>query len=537
MRSTEWWKHAVVYQIYPRSFKDSNGDGIGDIGGRLSRLDYLNDGTDSSLGIDAIWLNPVYPSPQYDFGYDIMDHRNIDPQYGSLEDFDRLLAEAHRRGIRIIMDFVPSVTSHLHPWFIESRSSAASPKRDWYLWRRTSGRTEYPNNWYGFFGGRAWEWDNKTGEFYYHNSLPEQPDLNWRNPEVARAMLDNMRFWYDRGVDGFRIDVLNYVYKDREFRSNPPCLGRRPYEMQRHIYEKDLTESYEVAGMMRAVADEYGEKMLVGEIYNPDIEYAAGFLGENKDGVNMVFNFSFAEAPFNPRRFRKEIENSERVIAKRGWPSYFLSNHDITRHISRFGGGARSMERARVAAAMLLTLRGTPFLYMGEEIGMAQTPLSRRDILDPPGQRYWPFYKGRDGARTPMQWSAAPYAGFSTARPWLPVHPDYPKVNVEKASGDSSSLLRFYRRLIWFRKEQSALLDGSIRFLDAGGKTLAFLRESERQLLLVCMDFSGGGTRFSPRGLEGASGRLVFSSHDISNPEISCDSIKLPPYGVMIAEI
>ena len=372
-----WWEQAVFYQIYTRSFCDSDGDGIGDLQGIIDKLDYI-----SELGVDAIWLNPIYPSPHYDFGYDIADHRGIDPQYGTMDDFDRLLEELHRRGLRLIMDIVPSVTSHLHPWFLESRSSRRSPKRDWYIWRDGPRPGRYPNNWRGVFGGRAWDWDRKTQQYYYHNSLPEQPDLNWRNPEVEEALLAAMEFWFARGVDGFRIDVLNYVFKDEQFRSNPLCLGRRPYEMQRHLYDKDRPEAVEVGLKMRKLADRYPGRLLVAEIFMDNPGEAARYYGKAGDGVHMVFNFTFMFARYDAAAFRRIVDRWQELLGENNWPCYFLSNHDNYRHISRYAAGRRTEARARVAAAMLLTLRGTPFLYMGEELGMRSRRIGRHELMD-----------------------------------------------------------------------------------------------------------------------------------------------------------
>lgn len=535
--TTAWWRDAVIYQLYPRSFMDSNNDGIGDLNGIISKLDYLNDGTETSLGIDAIWLNPVYPSPQYDFGYDIINHCDIDPQYGTMEDFERLLKEAHSRGIRVIMDYVPSVTSHLNPWFLESRSSRTNPKRDWYIWKETKGRGIYPNNWMGFFGGRAWEWDNKTQSYYYHNSLPEQPDLNWRNPEVEKAMLDVVRFWFEKGVDGFRIDVLNYAYKDRYLRSNPLCIGRRPYEMQRHIHDKDLPEAYGLAGKLRAVAEEYGDRMLVAEIFSPDIDFACGFLGDDNDGVHMVFNFSFMNAGFSAPRLRDEILKSENTFGRKGWPAYFLSNHDHVRHITRFEKGGFASEKAFVSAALILTLRGTPFIYMGEEIGMKEGRLKRHEIMDPPGRRYWPFFKGRDGARTPMQWNRAEYSGFSSTKPWLRVNPDYAHLNVEFQSVNPDSLLNHYRKLIRLRKDHAALRCGSLKMLDSHPDVLAYMREGKSENLAVCLNFSNEVRTVTIKGFESRKAVRIFSYPYISAPEISCSRITVPPYGVMIIAV
>jgi alpha-glucosidase len=531
-----WWKSAVVYQIYPRSFLDTDGDGVGNLAGITAKLDYLNDGTEQSLGIDAIWLNPFYPSPQFDFGYDVMDYRAVDPQYGTMEDFDRLLAEAHRRNIRIVMDIVPTLTSHLHPWFIESRSSKTNPKRDWYLWHPGRGRRRYPNNWMGAFGKRPWDWDNKTKEFYYHNSLPEQPDLNWRNPEVQKAILDAMAFWFDKGVDGFRIDVLNLTIKDDLFRDNPYCIGRRPYDMQRHLYDKDRPEAVEVGKLMRRLADSYGGRMLVGETYIFDPEEAARYLGDG-DGVNMAFNFSFMNSRFSAARFRNEVEAWERAVGNRGWPAYFLSNHDNDRHISRYGRGKWTIPRARLAAAMLLTLRGTPYLYMGEEIGMENGRLRRHELLDPVGRRYFPLHHGRDGARTPMQWTAGPNGGFSSGDPWLRVNPSYPTTNVAMQEDDPDSLLTWYKRLIHTRKAHPALSVGSYSPVGGTGRgVFAFHRQDHGQKLLVLLNFSRW--RKSLSAAEGSKewGKKVLAYPDSYGSSVPLAHIDLAPYGILILE-
>ena len=533
---TEWWKQAVCYQIYPRSFKDTNGDGIGDLQGIIGKLDYLNDGTPRSLGIDAIWLNPIYPSPHYDFGYDIMDFQDVDPQYGTMEDFDRLLEGAHQRGIRILMDMVPSVTSHLHPWFIESRSSRRSPKRDWYIWRDPPRPGRCPNNWQAVFGGRAWQWDGKTQQYYYHNSLPEQPDLNWRNPEVERAILSAMEFWLRKGVDGFRIDVLNYVYKDPDFRDNPPCLGRRPYEMQRHIYDKDRPEAIEVGIKMRQWIDRYPGRMLVAEVYVNDPQEAARYYGQRGEGVNLAFNFAFMNAPFSAARFRAEVARWEAALSGRGWPCYFLSNHDHSRHASRYKAGRATLARARVAAAMLLTLRGTPFLYMGEEIGMLDGVIRRHERLDPVGVRYWPFHPGRDIARTPIQWTAGPYAGFSTARPWLPVHPAYATTNVAVEDADPNSLLNWYRQLIWLRKSSPALSLGSYQPVEpVPDGVFAYLRAFGEERILVALNLAGSRRSFGWPADRGGKARCLLRWPSHPSDAIDLTHIELEPYGVLIA--
>ncbi|RJP16685.1 MAG: alpha-glucosidase [Candidatus Abyssobacteria bacterium SURF_5] len=534
--NADWWKKAVVYQIYPRSFLDTDADGIGNLNGITEKLDYLNDGTPNSLGIDAIWLNPFYPSPQCDFGYDVMDYYNVDPQYGAIEDFDRLLAEAHKRSIKIIMDVVPGHTSHLHPWFIESRSSKRSPKRDWYIWKPPRAFRGYPNNWLGVFGGRAWDYDGKTREYYYHNSLPEQPDLNWRNPEMAKAFLSAMAFWLDKGVDGFRIDVINYTMKDQQFRNNPLCLGRRPYDMQRHIYDKDRPDAVEVANKMRALTDKYPNKMLVGEVYIDNPDEAARYLGENGDGLHMAFNFSFMFSRFRAEIFKKKVETWERAIGDRGWPAYFLSNHDYVRHISRYAKGKWTEARARVAAAMLLTLRGTPFVYQGEEIGMRNLWLWKHEVLDPIGRKYWPVHPGRDGERTPMQWNSEKYAGFSTEDPWLRVHPNHKTVNVALEEKDPTSLLNFYKKLIRLRKENPALQMGDYKSFEGVPEGIfAYLREGGGQKILIALNFTQKPLQFSVG--KGGIGRVLLSPLETVNADIKPSQIKLPPCGILIAEL
>ncbi len=529
-----WWEQAVFYQIYTRSFCDSDGDGIGDLQGIIDKLDYI-----SELGVDAIWLNPIYPSPHYDFGYDIADHRGIDPQYGTMDDFDRLLEELHRRGLRLIMDIVPSVTSHLHPWFLESRSSRRSPKRDWYIWRDGPRPGRYPNNWRGVFGGRAWDWDRKTQQYYYHNSLPEQPDLNWRNPEVEEALLAAMEFWFARGVDGFRIDVLNYVFKDEQFRSNPLCLGRRPYEMQRHLYDKDRPEAVEVGLKMRKLADRYPGRLLVAEIFMDNPGEAARYYGKAGDGVHMVFNFTFMFARYDAAAFRRIVDRWQELLGENNWPCYFLSNHDNYRHISRYAAGRRTEARARVAAAMLLTLRGTPFLYMGEELGMRSRRIGRHELMDPVGVTYWPFHPGRDPARTPLQWTGEPHAGFSTARPWLPVNPDYELINAARQEEDPCSLLAWYRELIRLRRERPALTQGSYRSLkQVPGGVYAYLREKGKGRILVLLNFTGRKKCFSASAeAEAAGARLLASSTGRREGAPDLGRLRLEPDEALILEL
>jgi alpha-glucosidase len=529
-KTGDWWKEGIVYQIYPRSFMDSNGDGVGDLKGVISRLDYLNDGTEKSLGIDAIWFSPFYPSPMFDFGYDVSDFKGIDPVFGTMADFDLLLAEAHKRNIRIILDFVPNHTSHLHPWFVESRSSRNNPKRDWYIWagpsrplkkRYDNGacppRRYRPNNWQSIFGGPAWEWDEKTQEYYYHHWLIQQSDVNWRNPGLRAAMYDQMKFWLDRGVDGFRLDVINYIFKDERLRSNPYCIGRRPYDMQRHLYDKDLLhENMNVVREMRRLVDSYGDRMLVGEVDNDDPTLPARYYGSGTDGLNLAFYFHFANQRFSAEKLGAAVASWEKTLPGKAWPTYFLSNHDRMRHIGRYAGGgeARTIGRAQVAAMLLLTVRGTPFLYYGEEIGMRNLPIKKRDLKDPVGIRYWPIPVGRDSARTPMQWDDSPHAGFTAGgATWLPVNPDHTALNVAAQADDPASLLSFYRRVIHARKRNAPLRLGTMRIIPTPRGMLAYLRESAEGRCLVVLNFTDAPVDFSP-GVPGpAAGWEVLVSN------------------------
>jgi alpha-glucosidase len=486
-----WWQEGIVYQIYPRSFADGDGDGVGDLRGIIAHLDYLNNGSPDSLGVDAIWLSPIYPSPAFDFGYDVSDYCAIDPLFGTLEDFDELVRQAHQRGIHIVMDLVLNHTSHLHPWFVESRAGRDNPKRGWYTWRdgRAPGRP--PNNWQSVFGSPAWTWDEATGQHYLHSFLAEQPDLNWRNPETRRAIFDVVRFWLDRGVDGFRLDVADRYYKDAHLRDNPPKPGLRAYDRQRRLYNIHQPETHQALQTLRQLLDEYPERMAVGEV---EPERAASYYGNGSDELHLAFNFELLRCPWRARCFHQTIAAWEQALPPAAWPCWTLSNHDVTRHYSRYAAGPQTESRARVAAALLLTLRGTPFLYYGEEIGMSQGRIPRRQILDPPGRRYWPLYKGRDGARTPMQWDDSPHAGFSGGRPvepWLPINPDYVQINAAAQHTDPGSLLNFYRRLIWLRRRSAALRHGHYRPLLAHPTAaLAFLRQTETQTVLVLLNFS-----------------------------------------------
>ncbi len=513
-KTPEWWEKAVFYQVYPRSYMDSNGDGIGDIKGIIDKLDYLNDGTPNSLGIDAIWFSPFFKSPHYDFGYDISDFCDIDPCYGTLEDFDRLVEEAHRRNIRIMLDLVVNHTSIEHPWFQESRSSRDNPKRDWYIWQDGVGpRRRPPNNWKNNFFGSAWEWDEHTEQYYLHSFLKEQADLNWFNPEVKKAVFDVMRFWFDRGADGFRLDVAHHYCKDKQLRNNPifffkddvpdkmPSYDRLPAmnlfyylclpEFQVPKYTKHQPETHRILKEMRQLMDSYPEKTSVGEVISEDPRTTASYYGDN-DELHMNFYFDLMFCKWKADAFKRCVDRWERIIPAGARPAYALSNHDQTRALSRYDQGANGDWRARLMALLLLTLRGTPFIYYGEEIGMKEAQIPRHLLQDPLGKKWYPFYPGRDGARTPMQWEDRSGAGFTTGEPWLPIGPELHSRNVAKQERDPHSLLNFYKRLIWLRKDLPALQIGYYRSLEKGVpyNCYLYLREIGEEKLLVALNFS-----------------------------------------------
>ncbi|MBC3364202.1 alpha-amylase family glycosyl hydrolase [Pseudomonas sp. SWRI154] len=459
-----WWKNAVIYQVYPRSFADANGDGIGDLPGLTARLDHLQ-----RLGIDALWLSPVYRSPMCDAGYDICDYTDVDPLFGSLADLDALIAQAHERGLKVLLDFVPNHTSDQHPWFIESRSSRDNPKRDWYIWR------DQPNNWRASIdGGSAWTWDETSQQYYLHFFLPQQPDLNWHNPEVVAAMQQVLHFWLQRGVDGFRVDVVHCVGKDQSFADDPRCMAGETM-----VKINDQPYSHEVLRGLRRLVDSYpGERVLIGEVNIRSTAQVAAYYGAS-DELHMSFNFPPLDAPWDPVVLRmcvREVENDLGPL--QAWPTWVLSNHDNSRHRSRYGG---SLRRTRAAAVMLLTLRGTPFIYQGEELGLEDTQVTAQTRVDP---------GGRDGSRAPLPWAAqAPY-GWSGQAPWLPFAPDAGLLSVEVQERTSDSVLALYRRLLTCRRNSRALRLGEWEELPSHPQVLAYRRHCDGDERLVCINFA-----------------------------------------------
>jgi alpha-glucosidase len=501
MQDLKWWQRGVIYQIYPRSFQDSNGDGIGDLPGIIRRLDHV-----VTLGVDAIWISPIYPSPMADFGYDVTDYCDVAGVFGNLADFNRLVAEAHRRGLRLILDFVPNHTSNEHPWFIESRNSRANPKRDWYIWRDAGAEGALPNNWLSRFGGPAWEWDGRTNQYYYHSFLKEQPDLNWRNPAVKQAMYDVLRFWLDRGVDGFRVDVLWLLIKDDQFRDNPvnPAYvpGESSHDRLLPFYTANRPEVHAIVAEMRSVTDTYPDRVLIGEIYLP-IEQLVTYYGHDLKGAHLPFNFQLLQTAWNAASIAQIMEEYEAALPHGAWPNWVLGNHDKERIASKIGSA-----QARVAAMLLLTLRGTPTIYYGEEIGMKDVPIAPEQVQDPAEKNEPGLGLGRDPERTPMPWDGSLLAGFTSGEPWLPLGADHARVNVEGLRESRRSILNLYRRLIDLRRDKPVLTHGSIDAVTVQGNILRYERRQGDQRLVIALNLAHERARV----LSLPSGRLLLST-------------------------
>jgi alpha-glucosidase len=479
--SSPWWRRGVVYQIYPRSFMDASGDGVGDLRGIEARLDHL-----SWLGVDALWLSPCFPSPMADFGYDVADYCDVDPLFGTLADLDALIAAAHARGLRVLLDFVPNHTSDRHPWFVESRASRTSPKRGFYVWRDPKPDGSPPNNWRSVFGGSAWELDPTTGQYYLHSFLKEQPDLDWRNPAVERAMHGVLRFWLDRGVDGFRIDVIQRIAKHPDLPDDPPKDGDVHGQLWL-CYDENHPDVHAMLRRLRAVLDGYDERATVGEVYLLNQSEVGKYLGAG-DELHLAFNFRLVHAPWDAGRFADEVERMERVLPPEGWPSVVLSSHDAPRHASRFDHPTLGDARARVAAMMLLGLRGTPFLYQGEEIGMRNVAIPPERQQDPLARTLHPNLS-RDPSRTPMQWERGPSAGFTTGTPWLPLAADADARNVAAQRSDPRSLLQLYRALLAVRRAEPALHAGEFERLPAPPDVFAFERRAGAARAWLALNF------------------------------------------------
>jgi alpha-glucosidase len=474
----DWWRGAVLYQIYPASFADRNGDGWGDLAGIADRLDYV-----AGLGVDGIWLSPFFVSPMRDFGYDVADYEDVDPRFGSLADFDRLLAAAHRLGLKVIIDQVYSHTSDAHPWFAESRQSRDNPKADWYVWADPKPDGTPPNNWLAVFGGGAWEWEPRRRQYYFHNFLAAQPDLNFHNPAVQEAVLAVADFWLGRGVDGFRLDVANLYCHDPLLRDNPPSgdvFAAKPCRMQRPLYTRSRPETLTFVARLRARLDAWStpgrERMAVAEIAAADQVGEMVAYTDGADRYHTAYSFVFLRGPLSAGRIRAAVTDMQ-ARGPGAWPSWAFSNHDVERVASRWGGPEAPAAAARLLLALLASLRGTIFLYQGEELGLPEAEVPFERLRDPEGLAFWPALKGRDGCRTPMPWrAAAPAAGFSTGEPWLPVDPRHRAQAVDRQDADPASVLAFARRFLAWRRTQPALVGGDIRFLDTPEPVLAFVR-------------------------------------------------------------
>src|SRR3984893_18107338 len=530
----QWWQNAVFYEIYPRSFADSNNDGIGDLNGITSKLDYLHE-----LGVDAIWITPCFPSPQVDFGYDVSDYEAIDPMYGTMQDFDRLVNEAQKRNIRVILDFVVNHTSDRHKWFLDSRSSKNAQGQDWYIWR--DGKDgQPPNNWQSEFGVPAWTFDKKTGQYYYNYFYPQQPDLNWRNPAVKDAMLEVTRFWYQRGVSGFRLDAVDTLFEDPKLTDNPPFpgtdkFGRPNFERK---YNTKLPEVHGALQDLRKVADQY-RAVLIGETWTRDISELKQYYGEHSNELQMPMDLMFGTVnKLSPPEFRRQIAA---VDYAGGWPVFVISNHDMARSYNRYGDGVHNDQIAKLMASLYLTLRGSPILYYGEELGMENNdPKRKQDVKDPQGITGWPGEIGRDGERTPMQWSTATNAGFSNAKPWLPVPPSYKTHNVETEMNDPNSVLSVYRQLLAMRHTEPALVNGTYTALNEDDpNVLSYLRKDNDQAILVMLNMSNTLQKvklnLEPQGF--ASPKLSVLLSTFQPTAGAAETLDLAPFGAVIAKV
>ncbi len=536
MTDSPWWQGAVLYQVYPRSFRDSNGDGIGDLAGVLERLGHI-----AALGVDGLWLGPVFRSPMADFGYDVEDYRAIDPVFGTLEDFDRLLARAHDLGLRLIIDMVLSHTSDRHPWFMESRADRGNPKADWYVWADSKADGTPPNNWLSVFGGPAWQWEPRRGQYYLHNFLAAQPDLNLHRKEVQDAVLAETEFWLRRGVDGCRLDVANYYLHDRHLRNNPPRRQGQPladgvpeispYGRQKHLYDKSRPENLALLRRIRRLFDRYPGTMTVAEVHDDDSVTRAAAYVAGSDLLHTAYGFSLLGPTLDATVIRSSLEAFARQPGD-GWPAWAFGNHDVARAVSRWGGDNPAPAFAKLLVALLGCLRGTVFLYQGEELGLPEAEVPRARLQDPFGQALWPVYKGRDGCRTPLPWNGTrAYAGFSSVEPWLPIPESHLSRSVAAQEADPGSVLTFSRRFLRWRRGQEALRLGDLTFADTPAPILAFTRtlDGERRFCA----FNLGATAqslpapegFIPLPASGCSGGL----HD--------QTLVLPGHGTIIGEL
>ncbi len=537
--NNNWWRGGVIYQIYPRSFADSNGDGVGDLPGITKQLDYV-----AKLGADAVWLSPFFKSPMKDFGYDVSDYCDVDPLFGTLDDFRALVKKAHDLGLKVMIDQVLSHTSDQHPWFAESRASRNNAKADWYVWADAKEDGNPPNNWLSIFGGSAWQWDTRRRQYYLHNFLSSQPDLNYHNPDVVNAILGTVKFWLELGVDGYRLDTANYYFHDKELRNNPgrgqpkgndPAVNDvNPYGWQHHKFDKTQPENIGFLKQLRALLDQYPNTTMVGEIGDDDglatmAEYTSG-----GDKLHMAYSFDLL-GPDSSSTFLHDLMTRFAEKNATGWPSWALSNHDVVRVGTRWGGESADVRKLRVAAAFQMCLRGSPCLYQGDELGLPEAQVAYEDLQDPYGITMWPEFKGRDGCRTPMPWDGkAKDLGFGSGaqKPWLPLTEAYRALAVSEQDTDPNSLLNFYRNLLAWRKGQSALLHGDQVLLPVHKQVMAFIRQHEGQQVLCAFNFSDSAASLAlPAEFKSAS---TLSVPGVGGGSVSGDNIELGAYGVLL---
>jgi alpha-glucosidase len=532
-----WWRGAVIYEIYPRSFLDSNGDGVGDLPGILQRLDYVAD-----LGVDAIWIAPFFRSPMADFGYDVADYRAVDPLFGTMADFDRLLARAHQFGLKVMIDQVLSHTSSEHEWFRESRQSRDNPKSDWYVWADPKPDGTPPNNWLSIFGGVAWRWEPRRRQYYLHNFLSSQPDLNFHQPQLRRAVLDNVRFWLDKGVDGLRLDAINFCFHDQALRDNPPkppaerktrgFSPENPYAYQYHRYDNTQPENLQFLGELRALLEEYPHVATLAEISSEDsiattAEYTSG------KRLHMGYSFELLSEEFSVAHIRSVVEGFEANLSE-GWPCWALSNHDVPRVVTRWGGANPSPSLANQLVALLCSLRGSVCLYQGEELGLSEASVPYDSLRDPYGIAFWPNFKGRDGCRTPMPWDGSEHGGFSSARPWLPVPPEHRHICVKSQSEDRHSVLNNCRGFLRWRKRHEALRFGDIKFVDVPQPVLAFTRRCADSRIFAAFNLSDQAVDVPvPERLQAQLQQI--DSVGVLAGEVRDHRLKLPGHGVVFA--
>jgi alpha-glucosidase len=525
-----WWREAIIYQVYPRSYLDTNGDGVGDLPGITAKLDYI-----ASLGVDIVWLSPFFKSPMKDFGYDIADYCDVDPLFGTLADFDALVARAHALGLKIMIDQVMAHTAENHPWFVESRASRDNPKADWYVWSDPLPDGNPPNNWLSVFGGSAWQWDSRRKQYYMHNFLVSQPQLNFHNPQVQQAHLDALRFWLERGVDGVRMDACNFHFHDRTLQSNPPALVRdtstvtdvNPYGMQAHIHDKTQPENIAFLQQLRKLLDEYGA-VAIGEVGADDSLAVMADYTSGGDKLHMAYSFNLLTPQFSSRHIRRQVEEFNARV-KDGWASWSVGNHDSIRVATRWSSGERTPALSKLVLALQLSLKGTPCLYQGDELALPEADVPYELLQDPYGITFWPEFKGRDGCRTPMPWTGdAPHAGFTTGTPWLPVPPEHVALAEEGQDKDPQSTLNFARTIIHWRRTQPALTRGDIVFFDVPEQALALRRDADgAPSVLAVFNVTNAPLTFDwPQ----AAGATKLEGHGLQG-DVNGTTVTLPPYG------